>query len=106
MRALTAPLDPRVSSPTGDLWRKSTNKKYAVFPRLVKAGQTVTIRVRIDPKGAPGTVVSGTIYISAVSFDPGSFAYDPVFGGLGTENFLPALTNLAAFHYAYTIGAP
>ena len=106
MRALTAPLDPTVSSPTGDLWRKSTNKKYAVFPRLVKAGQTVTIRVRIDPKGAPGTVVSGTIYISAVSFDPGSFAYDPVFGGLGTENFLPALTNLAAFHYAYTIGAP
>jgi len=106
LRALTAPLDLTVSSPTGDLWRQSTNKKYVASPALVKPGQTVTIPVRIDPKGAPGTVVSGTIYISAVSFDPGSFAYDPVFGGLGTENFLPALSNLAAFHYAYTIAAP
>jgi hypothetical protein len=50
--------------------------------------------------------VSGTIYLSAVSFDPASFAYNPVFGGLATEHLLPALTTLAAFHYAYTIAAP
>jgi hypothetical protein len=107
LRALTAPLDSTVTSPTGDLWRQSTNKKHSATPRLVKPGHTITIPVRIDPKGAPGTVVSGTIYISAVSFDPGSFAYNPVFGGgFDTENFLPALTNLAAFHYAYTIAAP
>ena len=77
MRALTAPFDPTITAATGDLWLRSTNKKAALHPRLAKPGQKITIGVRIDPKGAPGTVVSGTIYVSSVSFNPGqSLAYN------------------------------
>ena len=101
MRALIAPFDPTISSPTGDLWRQSTSKKAAFAPRLIKPGQKITIGVRIDPKGASGTIVSGTIYIASVSFNPGNLTFDQ-FGS--PEDFLPTASNLAAFHYAYTIG--
>ena len=104
MRALTAPFDPTITAPTGDLWLRSTNKKAALHPRLAKPGQKITIGVRIDPKGAPGTVVSGTIYISSVSFNPGSLAYNFIFGE--SEDLLPTGSNVIAFHYAYTIAAP
>jgi hypothetical protein len=104
MRALTAPIDPAITAPTGDLWLRSTNKKAALHPRLAKPGQKVTIAIRIDPKGAPGTVVSGTIYISSVSFNPGNFAYNFLFGE--SEDLFTNGSNVAAFHYAYTIAAP
>jgi hypothetical protein len=104
MRALTAPFGPTITAPTGDLWLLSTNKKAALHPRLAKAGQKINIPVRIDPKGAPGTVVSGTIYVSSVSFNPGNFPYNFIFGEAEDE-FLTG-SNVVAFHYAYTIGAP
>ena len=103
MRALTAPFDPTITSPTGDLWLRSTNKKAALAPLLIKPGQKITIPVRIDPKGAPGRVVSGTIYVSSVSFNPGNLAYNFLFGEL--EDFFPTASKVAAFHYAYTIAA-
>ncbi len=102
MRALTAPFDTTISSPTGDLWRQSTNRKAAFQPRLVKPGQKITIAVRIDPKGAPGTVVSGTIYIATASLNLGVLADDPTFLISGPD-VLPTASNVAAFHYAYTI---
>src|SRR6185437_4447815 len=102
MRALTAPFDPTISSPVGDLWQLSTNAKKAFDLRLVKPGQKITIPVRIDPKGTPGTVVSGTIYIASASLNPSVFAYDPLFGFF-SELFLPTASNVAAFHYAYMI---
>jgi hypothetical protein len=104
MRALTAPFDPAITAPTGDLWLRSTNKKAALHPRLAKPGQKITIDVRIDPKGAPGTVVSGTIYISSVSFNPGNFVDNFIFGE--SEDLFTTGSNVVAFHYAYTIAAP
>jgi hypothetical protein len=104
MRALTAPIDPAITAPTGDLWLRSTNKKAALHPRLAKPGQKVTIGVRIDPKGAPGTVVTGTIYISSVSFNPSNFIYNFLFGE--SEDLFTTGSNVVAFHYAYTIAAP
>lgn len=104
MRALTVPFDPTITSSTGDLWLRSTNKKAALHPRLATPGQKITIAVRIDPKGAPGTVVSGTIYVSTVSFNPGNLAYNFLFNNV--EDFFPTGSNVTAFHYAYTIAAP
>ncbi|HET7012599.1 MAG TPA: S8 family serine peptidase [Streptosporangiaceae bacterium] len=105
MRALTEPFDTTISSPTGDLWRRSTNLNAVFDPRLVKPGQQITIPVRINPKGAPGTVVSGTIYVASVSLNPSALAYDPVFGFFSAD-VLPTASNVAAFHYAYTIAGP
>ncbi|HET7012598.1 MAG TPA: S8 family serine peptidase [Streptosporangiaceae bacterium] len=100
MRALTAPFDPTITSPTGDLWLQITSKA-ALHPRFAKPGQKITIDVRIDPKGAPGKAVSGTIYISTISFNSSNLAYDFLLGEF--EAFLPTGSNVAAFHYAYTI---
>jgi hypothetical protein len=104
MRALTAPFDPTITSSTGDLWLLSTNKKAALHPPVVAPGHKSTIAVSIDPKGAPGTVVSGTIYISSFSVNPGNLAYNFLFNN--AEGFFPTGSNVAAFHYAYTIAAP
>ncbi|HEY3903028.1 MAG TPA: S8 family serine peptidase [Streptosporangiaceae bacterium] len=104
MRALTAPFDPAITAATGDLWLRSTNKKAALHPRLAKPGQKITIGVRIDPKGAPGTVVSGTVYISSVSFNPGNLVDNFLFGE--SEDLFSTGSNVVAFHYAYTIAAP
>jgi len=106
MMALTAPFDPAVSSPAGDLWLESTNKKATLAPRLALPGQTITIPVRIDPKGAPGRVISGTIYLSSLSRNPGSLNFNPFIGGFGDLEHLPTASNVVAFHYAYTIAAP
>lgn len=97
MSAMTNALDPTITAPTGDLWDESTNPSATLTPVIVQPGHTVTIPVTITPSGSSGQVVSGTIYLSAVSFNP----------ALLTINFLPSssptASTVASFPYTYTI---
>jgi hypothetical protein len=99
LSAVTAPIDRSVSSPTGDLWADSTNANAGFAPFVVQPGQSVTIPVTIDPTGAAGTVISGTLYVSTVSFSPGLITSNDL-----TGNF-PTASNVAAIPYTYTIGS-
>ena len=97
MTAKTSALDPTITASSGDLWDQSTNPSAALAPIVVNPGQTVTIPVKITPSGSSGQVVSGTVYLSAVSFNP-----TPL-----TINFLPiaapTASTVASFPYTYTI---
>jgi len=93
MTAETKEFDPAVTSPTGDLWLASTNPSAAFSPVTINPGQTATIDVTITPSAvaAPGTVVSGTLYV-----DDYSSAVPPYSQLTGDE--------LAAIPYEYTVG--
>jgi hypothetical protein len=98
MTATTAAFDPAVVAPTGDLWLESVDPDTVIDPVVVDPGQTVTIPVTITPDAAPGTTVSGTLYL-----DDGF-----LISGAVTENGLtgtfPQGSDVAAFNYEYTVG--
>jgi subtilisin family serine protease len=96
--ARTAEIDGTVSSPTGDLWSGSTNINAGFTPYVVQPGQTVTIPVTITPNGSTGSVVSGTLYLSDSSFNPGDVTNNGLFGTF------PTASDVAAFAYTYKIG--
>jgi hypothetical protein len=54
-----------VTATTGDVWLVAVNPSaFGSFsPVTVSPGATVTIPVTIKPSGAPGTVVSGDLYV-------------------------------------------
>jgi hypothetical protein len=85
--------DPSVTSSSGDLWLAAVNPGVLdTFTGVViNPGQTATINVTITPSGAPGTVVSGSIYVDDVVGDL------PPYGQLSGDE-------LAAIPYKYTIG--
>jgi hypothetical protein len=85
LSAVTETFDPALTSSTGNLWDNSLGRFLYLMP-----GQNGTIEVDISPTGAPGTVVSGTLYVD--DFSLGQFA------GLG----LPDGDELAAIPYQYT----
>jgi hypothetical protein len=62
LTARTQPFDTGVTSGTGDFWLTSVGGSggTAVF---IPAGGTATIPVTVRPSAAPGTVVSGTVYV-------------------------------------------
>ncbi|HUD36425.1 MAG TPA: hypothetical protein VMR14_05990 [Streptosporangiaceae bacterium] len=97
--ATTAPVDPTITSTTGDLWASSTDLSAALTPVVVPSGQGIVITVTITPKGTPGTVVSGTLYLDDLWFNP----------SLVTSNDLttasPTSGTIAAIPYEYTIGS-
>jgi subtilisin family serine protease len=97
MTATTAPFDPAVRAPTGDLWLGSTDPTAGITPYVVNPGQSITIPVTITPKGTSGTTVSGTLYVADSSFITGAV----------TANLLPGTfpegSDVAAFPYSYTI---
>jgi len=95
--AVMAAIDPAVSSPTGDLWSGVTNRNATLTPYFVQPGQTITIPVRITPRGAVGSVVSGRVYVSDVSFNPG------LLDSIGLFGIFPTASNVASFAYRYTI---
>jgi hypothetical protein len=84
-----APFDPAVSSTVPDgvkAW--FTARRGARFtPMLVDPGKTGTLRVTFAPSGAPGTVVTGTLFLDGL--DLGDFAASP----------------LTAIPYEYTVGS-
>jgi Peptidase inhibitor I9 len=98
LTATTAAFDPAVAAPTGDLWLESVDPGTVIDPVVVDPGKTVTIPVTITPDAAPGTTVSGTLYL-----DDGF-----LIGGGVTENGLtgtfPQGSDVAAFNYEYTVG--
>ena len=98
MTATAAGFDRTVSTPTGDQWLGSTNINAGFTPYVVNPGGSVTIPVTITPKGTPGTVVSGTLYLSDSSFVAG-FGFIGEIGGAAAEG-----SDVAAFPYTYTIG--
>jgi len=97
MTATTAAFDPTVSTPTGDMWLASTNVSAGFTPYVVNPGQSVTIPVTITPAGISGTTVSGTIYLSDSSLQPGAVTTVPIGGAF------PTGSDVAAFPYTYTI---
>jgi hypothetical protein len=98
LAATTAAFDPAVTAPTGDLWLESVDPDTVIDPVVVAPGKTVTIPVTITPDAAPGTTVSGTLYV-----DDGF-----LISGAVTENGLtgtfPQGSDVAAFNYEYTVG--
>jgi len=95
--AMTNAIDPTVAASTGDLWDQSTNPSASLTPIVVNPGQTVMIPVTITPSGSSGHVVSGTIYLSAVSFNPAAVTFNllPITA--------PTASTVASFPYTYTI---
>ena len=88
--ATTKAFDDAVTSAPGDLWLQAINPAGTVTPVIINPGQTATIPVTITPSGAPGTVVSGTLYVDDLVGD-----VPPLGTTAGDE--------LAAFPYTYTI---
>ena len=96
---VTSPFDSTVSSPTGDLEADSANPATSLAsfaPITVGPGQTATIPVTITPSGAPGTKVSGTLYLDDVAY----FEFGSIQDAL--VNF-PQADQVAALPYQYTI---
>ncbi len=90
MVATTKAFDSAVTSNTSDAWLIAANPAATFSPVILNPGQTGTINVTITPAGAPGTVISGTLYVDDfVSNVP------PYSQTTGDE--------LAALPYTYTI---
>lgn len=88
----TLAFDSGVTSGTGDLWLQATDPKATLTPVIVPPGATTTIPVTITASktAAPGSVVSGTLYL-------GDY-------GLVNEGFVGADGNdIAAVPYSYTV---
>jgi hypothetical protein len=83
--------DPAVTSPTGDLWKVSTNPSTTISPRVIAPGATATINVTITPSAAPGTVVAGTLYVDDL------LEGIPPYGQVSGDE-------VAALPYEYTVG--
>jgi hypothetical protein len=90
--AQTKAFDPAVTSAPGDLWLLATNPSISFSPVTVNPGQSATINVTITPSAAPGTVVSGDLYVD--DFASGV----PPYGQLSGDE-------LAAIPYEYTVGS-
>ena len=98
MTATTEAFDPSVTSPTGDLWLQSTNPSAPLDPIVVAPGQSAVIPVVIAPHGAPGTRVSGTLYVDDDTATTGAATFQD------TTQFINQASDTAAISYSYTIG--
>jgi hypothetical protein len=100
MSATTAAFDPTITSTTGDLWLASTDLSAPLDAVVVRPGKSIELPITITPSGPVGSTVRGTLYIDDLS--PSDAAV--------TEDSEPGITDdasdVAAFGYAYTIGAP
>ena len=65
--AITQSFDPTISTSTGDMWSLLNDVGSGSFrPVYLMPGKTATIPLAITPTAAPGTRVSGTIYLDDV----------------------------------------
>jgi hypothetical protein len=93
MTVTTQQFDTTVTSPTGDLMLTAINPATTVTPVVINPGDSATIDVTITPSGAPGTVVSGTLYVDAFAT------------GTPTDIYAQyAADEMAGLPYSYTIG--
>ena len=95
MTANTAPFDPSVSSPVGDLWLTSVDPAYfgsaALAPVTVNPGASATIPVTITPSGTSRPTDRGTLYV------------DDMNAVLFGEFLAPNGNQVAAFPYRYSV---
>ena len=92
MTATMKDFDTAVTSPLGDFWLFATGSSAAFTPVVLNPGQSTTVNVTFTPTGAPGTVVSGTLYV------------DDVLTGVPPGGTL-AGNEVAGLPYTYTVGA-
>jgi subtilase family protein len=90
MTATTRAFDRTMISAAGDLWLASVNLLTRFAPVTIAPGRTGVITVRIKPKGPPGTVVRGDLFV-----DDFAAAVPPYGQTAGDE--------LVAIPYAYKI---
>jgi Peptidase inhibitor I9 len=83
--------DTSVTSTTGDLELAAINPAASATPVVINPGQSATIDVTITPSAAPGTVVTGTLYVDDI-----------------LDNIPPyaqfAVDELSGIPYSYTVG--
>jgi hypothetical protein len=82
-----------MTSSTGDLWEVGAGQSSTFNPVVVQPGQTASIPVTITPSEAPGTKVTGTLYLD----DTTEILFGQLFTYVGDE--------VQAFPYAYTVGS-
>jgi hypothetical protein len=82
--------DTSITSATGDVELASINPAATFSPVVINPGQTATINVTITPSGAPGTKVSGTLYVDDL------LTAIPPYDQIATDE-------LAGLPYSYTI---
>jgi hypothetical protein len=90
LNAVTQAFDPAASSSTGDLWAAVDAGLGGFAPVYLNPGQSATITVTMAPTGAPGSRVSGTLYVDDYSLASSWFD-------------LPMGDELAAIPYSYTV---
>jgi hypothetical protein len=82
--------DTSVTSTTGDLELAAINPAASAAPVVINPGQSATIDVTITPSAAPGTVVTGTLYVDDILNNIPPYAQF-------------AVDELAGLPYSYTI---
>ena len=92
MSVVAKQFDMSVTSATGDLELAAINPAASATPVVINPGQSATVNVTITPSAAPGTVVTGTLYVDDIlnNIPPyGQFAVD----------------ELSGIPYSYTVGS-
>ena len=74
LTATTKAFDPAVTSTTGDFWLTAVNPSAPLNLLEVPPGQEGIIVVTITPKGVPGQVVSGTLYVNHATLNVPPYA--------------------------------
>jgi hypothetical protein len=90
MTVTTKEFDSATTSTTGDVWLVAVNPAATFSPVTINPGQSATVNVTITPSGAPGTVVSGNLYVDDFIENV------PPYGQLAGDE-------LVALPYTYTI---
>ncbi len=91
LSAVTQTFDPWMTSSTGDLWSEFNGLSTGFSPVVLQPGQATSIAVTVAPTGAPGTKVSGTLFVDDYALNS------------GFVNGLVQSDELAAIPYSYTI---
>jgi hypothetical protein len=91
LKAVTQAFDPTVDSSTGDFWSAANGLTSTFDPVYVLPGDAAVISVTIVPTAAPGSHVSGTLYV-------GDYELASTFGFA-----LPNGDDLAAIPYSYSV---
>jgi len=92
MSVVAKQFDTSVTSTTGDLELAAINPAASATPVVINPGQSATIDVTITPSAAPGTVVTGTLYVDDILNDI------PPYGQF-------AVDELSGIPYSYTVGS-
>jgi len=92
MTARAKAFDPAMAPSSGDFWETAVNPSEFYIPVLVGPGKTGVIDVTIKPSAAPGTVVSGKLYVDDLMSVYGVPPYDDL-----------TADELAAIPYRYRV---